>query len=154
MPGAIAATSADIRMKNPAEAARAPLGATQTMVGTFEPISVSEIWCIDSISPPGVSSSRTRARAPARSALATESATNSWATGWMIESRPITTTGPVACAEAAAAAFSAGTGAAPAGHTATPQAKSAQSSLADESQARRRSLPPEVGETLISVVPV
>ena len=33
-PGAMAAMSADSRMKNPAEAAFAPVGATYTMTGT------------------------------------------------------------------------------------------------------------------------
>ena len=54
VPGAIAATSADSRMKNPADAARAPPGATYTTTGTFDPVIFATISRVESSNPPGV----------------------------------------------------------------------------------------------------
>ena len=54
VPFAMAATSADSRMKNPAEAARAPLGATKMITGTEEASMLETISRVESSSPPGV----------------------------------------------------------------------------------------------------
>ena len=56
VPGAMAATSATTVMRNPAEAARAPEGPTNTATGTRELSIASMIWRIDVSRPPGVSS--------------------------------------------------------------------------------------------------
>src|SRR2546428_457371 len=61
--GAIAATCAASVMKTPAEAARAPVGATKMMTGTSAPNIRWTIARMDRSSPPGVSSWMTSARA-------------------------------------------------------------------------------------------
>ncbi len=55
VPGAIAATGLDISTNAPAEAARAPLGATYPITGTALPRMASSISSIDEPRPPGVS---------------------------------------------------------------------------------------------------
>jgi len=84
VPGAIAATSAAISRKKPADAARAPLGPTQTTTGTGEARIALFIARVESSSPPGVSSSTTRAAASVRSASARLSTRNCSAIGWMM----------------------------------------------------------------------
>ena len=54
VPGAMAAMSADSRMKNPAEAARPPLGVTYAMTGTGEATILDVISRVASSRPPGV----------------------------------------------------------------------------------------------------
>ena len=68
VPGAIAAMSADIRMKKPAEAAWAPLGATKITTGVRAPSTAVVMSRVEVISPPAVSSSTITAAAPRRSA--------------------------------------------------------------------------------------
>ncbi len=51
-------------MNVPALAAQAPVGATHTITGTFDPSIALVIWVIASRLPPGVSSSMTTAAAP------------------------------------------------------------------------------------------
>jgi hypothetical protein len=55
VPGAIAATGQLIRMKVPAEAARAPLGETKQMTGMSESRMARIILRIELSDPPGVS---------------------------------------------------------------------------------------------------
>ena len=69
----MAATSAAMRMKNPAEAAWAPLGDTYTATGVRAPRMAVVISRVDVINPPAVSSSITSAAAPVRSASSTAS---------------------------------------------------------------------------------
>ena len=57
VPGAMAAMSADSRMKNPAEAARLPEGATYTMTGTSDSSMAVTMTRVEVSSPPGVPSS-------------------------------------------------------------------------------------------------
>ncbi len=65
VPGAIAATSADSRRKNPAEPARAPDGATYTITGTRERrMAPDHGRASNPASPPGVSISISSACAP------------------------------------------------------------------------------------------
>ena len=59
VPGDIAATSAAIRMKNPADAACAPPGVTYTTTGTLLAMIAVVISRVVSTSPPGVLSSIT-----------------------------------------------------------------------------------------------
>src|SRR3984885_13787765 len=61
VPGAIAATSAASTMMHPADAARAPRGATNTITGARAFISRWMISRIEESRPPGVSSWRTNA---------------------------------------------------------------------------------------------
>jgi len=63
VPGAITATSAEMRMKNPAEAARAPPGVTKTTTGTAEVVMALVMSRVVSTNPPGVSSSITTSTA-------------------------------------------------------------------------------------------
>ena len=62
--GAIAATCAAMVMNTPAEAARAPVGATYTTTGTSEARMLCTIERIDRSRPPGVLSWRISACAP------------------------------------------------------------------------------------------
>ena len=55
VPGDIAATSAERRMKNPADAAREPVGETNVTTGTGDAKIFAMICRIDVSSPPGVS---------------------------------------------------------------------------------------------------
>ena len=68
VPGAIAATSAAIVIRKPAEAARAPLGATKTTTGVSAEIMRDVIDRVDSTSPPGVRKVNTMSSASAASA--------------------------------------------------------------------------------------
>ncbi len=61
VPGAIASRSAACEIHTPADAARAPLGATYTITGIFSESSFCTIFRIESSSPPGVSSTITAA---------------------------------------------------------------------------------------------
>src|SRR5438034_11543212 len=63
--GAIAATGADRRMNAPADAARAPLGATYAMTGIVEVRNDCVISFIEEPRPPGVSIVSRTASAPA-----------------------------------------------------------------------------------------
>src|SRR5436190_24107128 len=69
--GAIAATGADRRMNAPAEAARAPLGATYAMTGIGEVRNDCVISLIEEPGPPGVSILSRTASAPSACARAT-----------------------------------------------------------------------------------
>ncbi len=68
VPGAITATSAAIVIITPAEAARAPRGATKTTIGTLLPRMSLMINRMDSARPPGVSNSIIRQAASSFSA--------------------------------------------------------------------------------------
>ncbi len=86
VPGAIAATSADMRMKNPADAARAPAGATYTTTGTVHPVMAVVISRVASSSPPGVSSSITAKVASRAWASSRTRSMKFWEAGWMVSS--------------------------------------------------------------------
>ena len=75
VPGAMAATSATTVMRNPAEAARAPEGPTNTATGTGELSMASMICRIDVSRPPGVSSLSTTRGAPWAAARSREDTT-------------------------------------------------------------------------------
>ena len=97
VPGAIAATSAAIVRMNPAEAARAPDGATNMATGVLAAISRETIARVESTSPPGVRSVKTTSAAPARSARSSVAIMYSAETGWMMPSTSAAkTTGPAA----------------------------------------------------------
>ena len=74
VPGAITATCAARVMNVPALAARAPDGATQTMVGSGASSRLDTIFCVASRLPPGVLSRMTTAERPSRAAAAIPSA--------------------------------------------------------------------------------
>ena len=63
----MAATSAAIVMRNPADAARAPLGPTNTTTGTRDSMIAVLMSRVEFTSPPGVRSTRTTTSAPAAS---------------------------------------------------------------------------------------
>ena len=69
VPGAIAATSAAIVRMKPADAARAPEGAMKTTTGVVARSIRVTIARVESTSPPGVRSVKTRSAACAWSAL-------------------------------------------------------------------------------------
>jgi hypothetical protein len=95
VPGAMAATWAARVTKRPAEAARAPGGATYTTTGTGLPrISFTKVR-VDSIKPPGVSSTISRHSACRSAAVANARRTTRTVTGVMasFSSRTSTTTG-------------------------------------------------------------
>ena len=94
VPGAIAAMSADIRMKKPAEAAWAPLGATKITTGVRAPSTAVVMSRVEVISPPAVSSSTITAAAPRRSASWMASAISSAETGWIGDFTVTTSTSP------------------------------------------------------------
>ena len=81
VPGAMAATSPASRMKKPAEAPRAPAGATQVITGTWEAMMRWVISRIDSMSPPGVSRRSTTAASLSLAACSRACATISTVTG-------------------------------------------------------------------------
>jgi len=81
VPGAMAARWAEKVMIAPAEAARAPEGVTYTTTGTRAFRKVWVISRIEASSPPGVSSSTSRAAWPSRSAMRTPSASYSATSG-------------------------------------------------------------------------
>src|SRR5437870_3754205 len=64
VPGAIAAMSPAMTTNTPAEAARAPLGATQVRIGTCEDSTRFTMSRMLDSRPPGVSASNTSARTP------------------------------------------------------------------------------------------
>ena len=68
VPGAIAAMSAAIVRMNPADAARAPDGATKTAIGVLAAIIFVTMSRVESTRPPGVRSVNTRSAAFAASA--------------------------------------------------------------------------------------
>ncbi len=70
VPGDIAATSAAIVIRNPAEAARLPDGDTNTATGVFDSMIEVLISRVESTRPPGVRSTMTRRSALAASACA------------------------------------------------------------------------------------
>ena len=70
VPGDIAATSAAMVMRNPADAARLPEGETKTATGVFAWMMAVLISRVESTSPPGVRRKRTTRLAPAASASA------------------------------------------------------------------------------------
>ncbi len=70
VPGAIAATSAAIRRKNPADAACAPEGVTYTTTGRRAAVIAVVICRSDDSRPPGVLSSMIVTAAPPASAVA------------------------------------------------------------------------------------
>jgi hypothetical protein len=90
VPGAIAATSAAIAMMNPAEAARAPDGPTNTATGVRQLSILSTIWRIELSRPPGVSIRITTSGA--RCASARSIAWTTWAalTAWTTPSSSTT----------------------------------------------------------------
>ena len=84
VPGAMAATSAAMVRMNPAEAARAPDGATKIATGVLAATMCDTMARVDSTSPPGVRSVKTTSVGPARSARSSVSAMYSAETGWMM----------------------------------------------------------------------
>ena len=82
VPGAMAATSATIVMRKPAEAARAPEGPTNTTTGVLQFNILSMILRIDTSNPPGVSRRRMTIGAPAASAASIAVTTCSALTAW------------------------------------------------------------------------
>jgi hypothetical protein len=111
----MAATSAAIVSTNPADAARAPDGATNTTTGARDVMMRETMVRVDSRSPPGVRSTKTTSAAFEPSASSMTPVMYSAAIGWMIPSSSATTTdgrcAGCAPAFAAAATISARTGA-------------------------------------------
>ena len=98
VPGAMAAIFAAIVMKTPAEAARAPVGATYTMTGMGEPRMVCTIERIERSSPPGVLSWTIRACAPSFWARSSAIVSKRTVTGVMAPSISMEATGGGAAA--------------------------------------------------------
>src|SRR5437870_8891343 len=86
VPGAITATSAARTRMNPAEAARAPDGATYTTTGAREVIMRETIARVESTRPPGVRRMNRTTEAPVVSAWSIAVVRNSDAIGWMMPS--------------------------------------------------------------------
>src|SRR5258708_7023899 len=86
VPGAMAAMSAAMVMRNPAEAGRLPDGPTNTATGVFAAMMALLMSRVASSRPPGVCSVNTIRAAPSASALAMADRMNSELTGWMIPS--------------------------------------------------------------------
>ena len=84
VPGAIAATSAAIVRMKPAEAARAPAGATKTATGVFAESMRVTMARVESTRPPGVSRVKTISAPPSRSARSIVAIMYSAETGWMM----------------------------------------------------------------------
>ncbi len=84
VPGAIAAMSAAIVMMKPADAARAPEGATYTTIGVLAEIIFATMSRVESTSPPGVRSVNTTRAAFSASARSIVSIMYSADTGWMM----------------------------------------------------------------------
>ena len=80
----MAATSAAIVSKKPADAARAPEGAMKMTTGVFAASMCVMMSRVDSTRPPGVRSVKTTSAAPSRSARAIVSIMYSAETGWMM----------------------------------------------------------------------
>ena len=83
VPGAIAATSAAMVRMKPADAARAPEGATKIATGVLAATMRDTMARVDSTRPPGVRNVNTTSAAPARSAWSSVLTTYSADTGWM-----------------------------------------------------------------------
>ena len=83
VPGAMAATSAARVIRKPADAARAPDGATNTATGVLAASIRVTIVRVESTRPPGVSSTNTMSAARSASARLMASTMNSAETGWM-----------------------------------------------------------------------
>ena len=94
VPGAMAATSAASRMKKPADAARAPEGATYTITGTGDASIFAMIERVESTRPPGVRNSISTASALVCRACSMARPMYSSLMGWMVSSRRILTTPP------------------------------------------------------------
>ena len=90
--GAMAATSAAIRRMNPADAARAPDGATNTTTGVRAVIIRDTMLRVESSRPPGVRNTSTTSSAPDVSAASIASMKYSAVIGWMMPSISVTMT--------------------------------------------------------------
>src|SRR4051812_22880604 len=105
VPGAIAATSAAMVIRKPAEAARLPAGPTYTTTGVFAEMIALLMSRVASSSPPGVCSVKTMSAAPSASAFAIADRMNSDATGWMMPSTvAVSTMGARSAADATSVA--------------------------------------------------
>ena len=82
VPGAMAATSAAMVIRNPADAARLPDGPTNTATGVLADSMRDTMEWVESRRPPGVRSVNTRRAAPSRSARSIASIMNPADTGW------------------------------------------------------------------------
>ena len=92
VPGAIAAMSAAMMSRNPADAARAPDGATKTATGVAAEIMRDTIARVESTRPPGVRRMKTISVAWAASAASMACVMYSAETGWMMPSTSATYT--------------------------------------------------------------
>ena len=101
VPGAMAAMWADMVMNVPAEAARAPPGATYTATGTLAPNIAFTISRVLVTRPPGVSRRMTRSCAPLLAASSMPNAMYSEVPGDMASATSSTRTGGVFCAAVA-----------------------------------------------------
>ncbi len=86
VPGAIAAMSAAMVMRKPAEAARFPAGPTKTATGVFEAMIALLMSRVVSNNPPGVRSVMTIRAASAAAAFSMTCPRYAAITGWMIPS--------------------------------------------------------------------
>ena len=86
VPGAMAATSAAMVIRNPADAARLPDGPTKTTTGVRALMIAVLISRVESTRPPGVRRLMTTTAALERSARSIAFLMYSTATGWMIPS--------------------------------------------------------------------
>ncbi len=86
VPGAMAAMSAAIVIRKPADAARFPDGPTKTATGVFALMIALLMSRVESRRPPGVRSVITSSAACSASARETAPRMNSAATGWMMPS--------------------------------------------------------------------
>ena len=84
VPGAIAATSAAIVSRKPADAARAPEGPIKIATGVLLASMCVMMSRVESTRPPGVRRVKTTSVAPARSARSMVSIMYSAETGWMM----------------------------------------------------------------------
>src|SRR4029453_4156381 len=84
VPGAMTAKLAAAKMNVPADAARAPFGATYTATGTLAASSCWTILRVASYAPPGVSSWMTKRASCSCSAWPTAWAINPCVTGWIL----------------------------------------------------------------------
>ena len=91
VPGAIAATSAAIVIRKPAEAARLPDGPTKTTTGVFEPMMAELMSRVESTRPPGVRSVMIKTAAFAASARCTAAFTYPTVIGWTMPSHSAST---------------------------------------------------------------
>ena len=84
VPGAIAATSAAIVSRNPADAARAPEGPMKIAIGVLAASMCTTMSRVESTKPPGVRSVKITSATPPRSARSIVSIMYSADTGWMM----------------------------------------------------------------------